>query len=218
VSIVLLRTRLTLFFIFLAAGSVATAQLGPSNVLSARLENIATVPDKASIHVNVRNTGARPITAFSIRFSQLKPEGDRIPCGGRGADMIDWSDPMPGRSIYIHMRRNWIPPNGAITFDGYPQCPGGPTPLETVQVELNLIMFDDGTGEGDSRQIESTLRSRQQARNERVKWIGRFTPLRNTPDLKSSARSLYQDLVDAARTAEINPDDASRQGIAKPVR
>jgi hypothetical protein len=38
------------------------------------------------------------------------------------------------------------------------------------------------------------------------------------PDLRTSAQSLYQDLVDAARSAEINPDDASRQGMAKPVR
>jgi hypothetical protein len=29
---------------------------------------------------------------------------------------------------------------------------------------------------------------------------------------------LYQDLVGATRSAEINPDDASRQGMAKPAR
>jgi hypothetical protein len=215
---VLVRTRLTVVFLFLEACSVATAQLGPSSVLSARIENIAAVPDKASIQVNIRNTGERPITAFSIDFYQLNPNGERTPCGGRGADMIDWSDPMPGRSIYVHMRRNWIPPNGTISLDGYPRCPGGPTQLESIQVELDLIMFDDGTGEGDSRQMKFTLRTRQQARNERIKWIGRFTGLRNTSDLRSSAQSLYQDLVDAAHSAEIIPDDASRQGMAKPVR
>jgi hypothetical protein len=211
-------TRPTVLFLFLEACSVATAQLGPPNVLSARLENISLVPDKASIHVNIRNTGERPITAFSIDFYQLSQNGERIPCGGRGADMIDWSDPMPGRSIYVHMRRNWIPPNGSLLFDGYPRCPGGPAPLESIQVELSLIMFDDGTGEGDSHQMESTLRSRQQARNERIKWIGRFMSIRTASDLRSLAQTLYQDLVDATRSAEINPDDASRQGMAKPVR
>jgi hypothetical protein len=112
VSMVLLRTRLTMLFLFLEVCSVATAQVEHSNVLSARLENIAMVPDKASIHVNIRNAGARTNTAFSIAFYQLNPNRERTPCGGRGADMIDWSDPMPGRSIYIHMRRNWVPPNG----------------------------------------------------------------------------------------------------------
>jgi hypothetical protein len=218
VSMLLLGVRWSLLLLFFEACSVTAAQLGPSNVLSARLENIATVPEKASIHVNIRNTGERPITAFSIGFYQLNPNGERTPCGGRGADMIDWSDPMPGRNIYIQMRRNWIPPNGTASFDGYPRCPGGQAPLESIQVELNLIMFDDGTGEGDSHQIEFTLRTRQQARNERIKWIGRFTSLRATSDLRSSAQSLYQELVDATRWAEINPDDASRQGMAKPVR
>ncbi len=133
-------------------------------------------------------------------------------------DMIDWSDPMPGRSLYVHSRRNWVPPKGTLSLDGYPQCPNGPAPLESIQVELNLIMFDDGAGEGDARRIESTLRLRQQARNERLKWVRRFTELRSAPDLRTSAQSLYQDLVDAARSAEINPDDATRQGMAKPVR
>jgi hypothetical protein len=210
--------RLTALFLSLTACSVAAAQFGPSNVFSARLENIALVPEKASIHVSIRNTGGRPITAFSIDFYQLNPNGERIPCGGRGADMIDWSDPMPGRNLYIHMRRNWIPPNGAILFDGYPRCPGGPAPLESIQVELKHIMFDDGSGEGDSHQMEITLRTQQQARNERLKWIGRFTSLRTASDLRASAQTLYQDLVDATRSAEINPDEASRQGMAKPVR
>ena len=116
------------------------------------------------------------------------------------------------------MRRNWIPPNGAILFDGYPRCGNGTVSLERIQVELGFIMFDDGTGEGDSQRIESVLRTRQQARNERLKWINRFTALHSAPDLRSAAQSLYQDLVDAAHSAEINPDDASRQGMAKPVR
>jgi hypothetical protein len=218
VSMKLIGPRLTAPFLFFAACSVANAQFGPPSVLSARLENIALVPDQASIHVNIRNIGERPITAFSIDFYQLKPNGEHIPCGGRGADMIDWSDAMPGRGIYVHMRRNWIPPNGVILFDGYPRCPGGPTPLESIQVELSLIMFDDGTGEGDSHQMEVTLRTRQEARNERMKWIGRFTSLRTASDLRSSAQILYQDLVDATRSAEINPEDASRQGMAKPAR
>jgi len=198
--------------------SAATAQVAPSNVLSARLESIAAVPDRASIHVKIRNNAARPITAFSVRFYKVQPNGERTPCGGRGVDMIDWSDPMPGQNIYIHMRRNWIPPNGTASLDGYPRCPDRAAPLEGIQTELSLIVFDDGSAEGDSQQLEFTLQTRQQARNERLKWIGRFTALRSTPDLKSSSQSLYQDLVDATRSADINPDEATQQGMAKGVR
>jgi len=208
-----MRSRL-----FFAVCSLAAAQFGPSKVVSARLENITVVPDKASIHVNIRNSGDRPITAFSIDFYVLDAKGERIPCGGRGVDMIDWSDPMPGRNLYIHMRRNWTPPNGTFLIDGYPRCPGVEAPLDSIQVELNNVMFDDGTGEGDSHRMEFTLLARQQARNERLKWIGRFTALRDAPDLKSAAQSLYQDLVNAAHSEEINPDDAARQGMARPVR
>ena len=104
-------------------------------------------------------------------------------------------------------------------LDGYPRCPGVEgAPLDSISAQLSYVMFEDGTGEGDRRQIESALRWRQAARNERVKWIDRFTALRDTPDQRVTARSLYQDLVDATRAAEIDPEQAARQGMAKPVR
>jgi hypothetical protein len=208
--------RIPMAVLFLIAA--ASAQVSPTNVTSATVAGAVPVPDKQSIHVTLRNIGARPITAFSLAFSRIGRDGQRMPCGGRGVDMIDWSDPMPGRNLYVSMRRNWIPPNGTATLDGYPRCPDGQTPLESIQTELNLVMFDDGAGEGDPRQLEFNLRTRQQARNERVKWVARFTALRTAPDLKSAAQSLYQDLVEATRAAEINPDDAARLGMAKPVR
>lgn len=205
---------------FLAVCSAATAQLGPSAVFSAILEDVTPVPEKTSIHVNIRNTGNRPITAFSVGFYQTTPDGGRVPCGGRGADMIDWSDPMPGRGILVHMRRNWIAPNGTYPFDVYPRrCASvDAPPLESIKVEVDLILFDDGTGEGDTHRLEFYLRTRRQMRTERLKWIDRFTGLRSAPDLHSSAQRLYQELVDAAHAADINPQDAAREGMAKPVR
>jgi hypothetical protein len=210
------RALFIVLFVFLTASSVATAQFAPPNIFSAKIEDIETSSDKVIVHL--RNTGERTITAFSIHLYRLKPDGERSLCSERGQDMIDWSDPMPGRGIYAHMRRNWIASNESQSLDVYPRCGGEKVPPESVQVELNLIMFDDGAGEGDPRQIEFILRNRQQARNARLKWMPRFTALRTAPDLKSSAQSLYQDLVDAVHSAEINPDDALRQGMAKPVR
>jgi len=83
---------------------------------------------------------------------------------------------------------------------------------------LNLIMFDDGSGEGDAAKMDFTLATRQQARTERLKWLARFSALRTAPDLKAAALSLYQDLVEATRSAEIDPENAARQGVAGPVR
>src|ERR1051325_5112567 len=97
----------------------AWAQPRASSIQSARVEKIVVVPDKNSLHVSLKNIGERPITAFSIAFHLLQPNGDAVPCGGRGMDMIDWSDPMPGRGLYVHMRRNWIPANGTAVLDGY---------------------------------------------------------------------------------------------------
>jgi len=213
----MIRAGLSVLFL-LGVGSAVKAQLRPSNVTAARVENIAAVPDRSGIRLDLRNTGQRAITAFFVEFSQQGANGEGIPCGGRGADMIDWSDPMPGRNIYVHMRRNWIPPGGKASIDGYPQCPIEAASLAQMNVQLSLIMFDDGTGEGDRSRIESTLLLRQQARNERLKWLSRFTALRSTSDLRVSAQSLYQDLVDATRSAEIDPHEASRQRMAKPVR
>jgi hypothetical protein len=210
------RTIMPVFL--LAECAAALAQPGSPQVLSAKLENILVVPKMESIHVDIRNTGERPITAFSLSYYRLNANGESTPCGGRGADMIDWSDPMPGRNLYVHMRRNWIPPNGTHLVDGYPRCSDGSTSLESIHVDLDLILFEDGTGEGDARRIQFFLRSRQQASDERAKWIDRLSSLRSTPYLKTAAQSLYQDLVDAARAIEINPDDAVQQGNAKPVR
>src|SRR5260370_600998 len=165
----MIRAGLSVLFL-LGVGSAVKAQLRPSNVTAARVENIAAIPDRSGIRLDLRNTGQRAITAFFVEFSQQGANGESIPCGGRGADMIDWSDPMPGRNIYVHMRRNRIPPSGQASIDGYPQCPNPAASLAQMNVQLSLIMFDDGTGEEDRARIESTLLLRQQARNERLKW------------------------------------------------
>src|SRR5258708_39549255 len=109
--------------LLLGVGSAVKAQVRPPNVTAARLENIAAVPDRSGIRLDVRNTGQRAITASFVEFSQQGANGESIPCGGRGGDMIDWSDPMPGRKIYVHMGPNWIPPGGKASIDGLPQCP-----------------------------------------------------------------------------------------------
>jgi len=212
-----IRVGLSILFV-IGLGSEVKAQVQLSNVTAAHVEHIAAIPERSGILVDIRNSGQRAITAFFVEFFQSGANGESIPCGGRGADMIDWSDPMPGRNIYVHLRRNWILPGGMGSIDGYPQCAGTATSLERVSVQLSLVMFDDGTGEGDRSRIESTLLLRQQARNERLKWLPRFTALRDAQDPKASAQSLYQDLVDATRSAEIDPHQASRQGMAKPVR
>jgi hypothetical protein len=216
---VLMGARLVALLLFAGLCFVANAQLpGPTNVVSARIESVAAVPERTGLHIAMRNIGQRPITAFSIGFSHVDSSGDRVPCGGRGMDMIDWSDPMPRLNIYIHMRRNWVPPNGTASFEGYPRCPDGQVALESIQVALALIMFDDGTGEGDPDQIRFTLATRREARDERLKWVSRFTALREASDQRSSAQELYRDLVEATRAAEIDPENASRQGMAGPVR
>jgi hypothetical protein len=197
----------------------ATAtELQAERVSSAKIEKLETMPDRGGIRATLSNTGARTITAFSISFFQQKDAAERIPCGAHGEDMIDWSDPMPNRGTYVHMHRNWVVPGGTISLDGYPRCAGLAVPLDSIQAEISFIIFDDGSGEGDSREMNFILRTRQQARDERIRWIGRFTTLRDTSDLRSATRNLYRDLVDAAHASEIAPDNAAKQGMAKPVR
>jgi hypothetical protein len=206
-------------FLAMLGCSVGAAQMiAPSNVMTARIDRAEGAADKGSIHVSIKNTGERPVTAFSVGFSHLNAAGEHVPCGGRGVDMIDWSDSMPGRSLYVHMRRNWIPPGGTATLDGYPRCPDGAVQLAGIQAELRFVVFDDGSGDGDTSQIERVLQLRKQAREERLKWMPRFAALRKAADVKTDARSLYQELVEATRTADIDPDQAAAQGTSGPVR
>jgi hypothetical protein len=209
--------RLGMFLAFGISSWVAAQTVSP-RVRSARVESTAVESENARINVTLKNEGVRPLTAFFLRFYKLDANGGRIPCGGRGLDMIDWSDSMPGKSLYVHMRRRWVPANGSALLDGYPHCVDGLGDLSGVQTEISSIVFEDGTSEGEPTTIDSVLNTRRQLREERKKWIGRFTTLRSAADLKLSAQSLYQDLVDAIRAAEIIPEEASRQGMAKSVR
>lgn len=206
--------------LLLVAGcAVGWSQLiAPSSIFSARVEHVDAIIEKASVHVIIKNVGQLPITAFSLGFSRLNAAGQRVPCGGRGVDMADWSDPMPRRNIYIHMRRKWIAAGGTATLDGYPRCPDGAASLDQVQVELRMIMFDNGTGEGDAARMEDVLRLRQEILSERLKWLPRFTALRTTADLRSATLRLYQDLVDATRAADIDPDRAAAEAPSSGVR
>ncbi len=209
ITVCLVSTELMRSRLFFAVCSLAAAQFGPSKVVSARLENITVVPDKASIHVNIRNSGDRPITAFSIDFYVLDAKGERIPCGGRGVDMIDWSDPMPGRNLYIHMRRNWTPPNGTFLIDGYPRCPGVEAPLDSIQVELNNVMFDDGTGEGDSHRMEFTLLARQQVALDITQSAAHSPQPHNSEFIEWRITDLEQRtarLVGGAGKTDVNPN------------
>jgi hypothetical protein len=203
----------------LVQGAVAFAQLiGPSNVYSARINRAEAVVEKASIHVTIKNASERPITAFSVAFSQLNAAGERVPCGGRGVDMIDWSDPMPGRNLYVHMRRNWIPGGGTAMLDGYPRCPDGLTSLEHIQVELRLVMFEDGSAEGDPAQIEATLRLRRQARVERLKWLPGWWHFVLLPTLQPLPEASTRSWWRPRGLPIFDPDRAATRGVAGPVR
>jgi hypothetical protein len=128
--------------------------------------------------------------------------------------MIDWSDPMPGTNFFVKGHRNWIEPNQAIHSERYlMSCLDRGGSPQTAQVQLSSIMFDDGSGEGDSNQLKNFLRNRQQLRDERLKWITRFSQLRNGDDLHTAAAQLYEDLTKAKHEAEADPDTAPANRI-----
>jgi hypothetical protein len=129
--------------------------------------------------------------------------------------MIDASDPMPNRNIYVHGRRYWVAPNA--TFDLYPRCGGKVVPLEKIGAELSFIAFEDGTGEGDAHQLDFAMSGRKEARNERVKWIAPFTALRDAGFEDRGAEPVSRS-GGCRAFAQINPEDARKQGMAKPVR
>jgi hypothetical protein len=193
-------------FVLLAKYCAAQPPVGPSEpVQSAAVDNIVVDPQHRAVQFNIRNLGTHPITAFSARLTQLQPDGAEIQCNAGGQDMIDWSDPPPGSNLIVYgMRRQWIPPGGALPAARYfinCQDTGVPT---AWRVTLTLILFEDGSGEGDRLQRSSFLKMRQQERDVRVKWIGRFTALRTADDFHHAASQLYEDLENSKHAVEVS--------------
>ena len=191
--------------VLLAGYCTAQPPVGPSEpVLSAAVDNIAVDPQHRAVHFDIRNLGTHPITAFSARLTQLQAAGTEIQCNAGGQDMIDWSDAAPGSSVIVYgMRRQWIPSVGALHSARYfIGCQDTSVPT-AWRVTLTLILFDDGSGEGDQRQRMSFLKMRQQERDVRVKWIDRFSGLRAADDFHLAASQLYEDLENAVHTVEV---------------
>jgi hypothetical protein len=177
-------------------------------VLSATADNLAVDLEHRAVHFNIRNLGVHPITAFSARLTQLQPDGKEIQCNAGGQDMIDWSDPAPGSNLVYGMRRQWIPPGGALASARYfINCKDTGVPTDW-RVTATLILFEDGTGEGDQRQRAFFLKVRQQEREVRLKWIGRFSALRAADDFHAAASQLYEDLENAKHTMEVTAETA----------
>lgn len=130
--------------------------------------------------------------------------------------MIDWSDPMPGTNMVFGMRRNWIQPGQAIRSERYfMQCSELASSPGSARLEITMIIFDDGTGEGNTNQINFFLRGRRQRRDEMLKWTPRFTALRSAGNLHSAAKQLYRDLTTAKHESEADPGLARANGLAR---
>jgi hypothetical protein len=195
-----------LAYVLLAGYCAAQPPVRPSEpVLSAAVDNLVVDAEHRAVHFDIRNLGTHPISAFSARLTQLQADGTEIQCNAGGQDMIDWSDPAPGSNVIIYgMRRQWIPMGGALHSARYfIGCQDASVPT-AWRVILTLILFEDGSGEGDRRQRSSFLKMRQQERDVRVKWIGRFSALREADDFHLAASQLYEDLENAKHTIEVS--------------
>lgn len=173
-------------------------------VASAITENVQPVQDRKAIRFEIRNLGPKSITAFEFVVTENGSGGGPAFCTGRGQDMLDWSDPMPGTGMVVNMRRSWIEPNGTLRTEGYlvQRCLELLDSPQYAVVELRAISFEDGTGEGNPNLLNFFYRTRKAILDERVKWLPRFVSLRSASNLRDAAKQLYQDLTDAKYHAE----------------
>ncbi|MBV9082438.1 MAG: hypothetical protein JOZ62_07185, partial [Acidobacteriaceae bacterium] len=185
-------------------------------VTSAMIEKVQVIPDRKAIRIDVRNLSAKKVTAFQFTVLETGPGNEAVPCTGRGQDMLDWSDPMPGTGMYVHMHRSWIEPNGTVPAEAYlmTRCLDLLDSPQNARVDLRAISFDDGTGEGDPGMLEFLYRGRKPVLDERIKWLPRFIALRTAANLREAAKQLYQDLTDAKYRAESDMRAVQSNGMA----
>jgi hypothetical protein len=201
----------------LAYAVAAVSEVTSQTVVSAQVTNLDLVPERNRIDVTMTNTGQRAITAFYLQAFAMR-DGVKTPCGGRGQDMIDGSDPMPGTQILVHVARHWIAPGQDRKMDIYPGNNCRQLPLGEVRFEVADILFDDGTGEGSGPMMDLALRVRKMRAAERLKWLPAFSALHQASDLTNESLKLYQAIVLANYTADLDPGLAAEEASAKTVR
>jgi hypothetical protein len=207
----MLRSEFVLGIALLACGLLARGQEAPPPpVYSAVAENQIFESTPKIIYFDIVNVGRKTITGYMAGLYCVASDGIEHYIGGGGQDIIDASDPFPG-SIEAKKPADvfgWIEPQlrkriGHNIFG----CPEDPAIRARVVIEM--VLFDDGSGEGDERWQRHMLETRKARSRELQRWIGRVSELRQTADLSTTARRLYQDLVAANHESEQDPDAAA---------
>ncbi|HLH03767.1 MAG TPA: hypothetical protein VKX25_13425 [Bryobacteraceae bacterium] len=187
-----------------------------SPVTSAVIENVQVDTAREAVRFDIRNLSPQRITAFHAVLSEVGPNEPPKFCNGGGQDMLDWSDPMPGTNLYVHMHRTWIEPGTTLRSERYwLDCRTLRNAPQHAHVELKLITFEDGTGEGDPNLLYFFFRTRKLVLEERLKWLPRFLALRNSSNLTDDAGPLYRDLTKAKYDAESDLERSRSDGLTR---
>ncbi len=190
-------------------------------VYSATLENQNFDHERIDLSFDLVNNGTKPITMFNFWILGTGPDGVEHRCNGMGQDMITWIGPPPGVRLPPAWNENWIQPreHRRITRSADSCLIEMPT-VAGARAQLDTILFDDGTGEGDPTQIALNLSMRRDELDEMKKWAPRFVALLQDPAFGDSALRIYQDLIQADHEVALNPDlaDTNRERQAKAIR
>lgn len=206
-----LRTVFVLGVSLLASCVLARGQEAPPPpVYSAIAENQIFESAPKIIYFDIVNVGRKTITAYVAGLYCVASDGVEHYIGGGGQDMIDASDPFP-ESIEAKKPADvfgWIEPQSRKRIGhNIIGCPEDPATRARVVIEM--VLFDDGSGEGVELLEHQMLETRKARSRELQRWIGRVSELRQTADLSTAARRLYQDLVAANHESEQDPDAAA---------
>ena len=209
-----MRTRLALcIYSALALGAWAAGQEAPTApVVSAAADNQVFERQLNVVYFDLVNLGTKTITASFLRIYCTAADGTEHFVGRSGQDMIDYPDPMPESGA----DKDQVRPFGRVepllrkrTGRNIFGC--ADAPVVNARVDLEALVFDDGSSEGKPPQQQNLLlEARKIRRRELAKWVDRFTELRHTVDLSTAARGLYQDLVAANHESDQDPDVAAR--------
>lgn len=218
-----MRTTLCAAVICVAGiGDSAIAQDPLSTpVFAATLENQSFDGERNEVSFELVNNGTKPITMFDLWIVGTAADGTEHLCGGMGQDMIDWSGPPPGAKVPAAWTERWIErrERRRITRSA-DSCLSHMDTVIGARAKLDLVLFDDGTGEGDPGHMAFSLSYRRYKRDEMTKWTSRFAALIDSREFGTLASQLYRDLVQEGHEAELNPDTADTNGerVAQAVR
>lgn len=181
----------------LASAAIAAAQ----QVTGVMVRDLRFDPSVSTLTYVLVNQSTKRAVAWTMKETAVMPGGVTREMGKRSVDMGRMPAPPPG----VRRPQGFGPlePNEirkqvdrANFFAG-----NGPDAVD-FRLEMLAVIYEDGSAEGDPKEVAAFRNRRTTQDTEMKKWLPRFRAVLDQQDMRGALRRLHDDLIDADAAAQ----------------